>query len=740
MMNQLMTIWTTAKGKVVIMSWKIVKGYTLIEEADSQGESAESEDSNSDPETEVVLRAVSPLSENSLARLPFEVVRMKMRANGWSVMRRFLPIMDGVTLKNVITSACTWMIPQETGSCAQESRTTGMILRLNLRQEETLPHLQLPVFVRSVGWFRNYSRKWISRVMPLGAAEILVTHKDRSVKGKAIVMAMSGMELLMGNDFLKQFGSIRINYQAEKPLLTMGDLPLAAISLPAKEESEDTLPKTAFVTVDGLYQFRALPFGLTNAPDDVIVYSATFEQHLERLQSVLDCLAKANLKLKWSKCSFAENTLKVLGHVVTQEGVGPDPEKLEAVKNFPCPAVGHSTANKIKRAQSFLGLCSYYRLKSFNAQKVALTSAPVLAHPNYDLPMEILPDACGVGIAQRIDGVERPVAYASRLLCKSEANYSITEKECLALVWCLTKFRCFLWCCQVKVITDHQALCWLMSKRDLAGLHDNADCLSRNPLQKVEEMEDDRCFIVPAIESEAPDILSPEDDDSVISKQRAHREWNEKISKLQDRKERVNNFQTVADNEETVTAHPTPDDVAVAPPIPSEETPARRPIRNRRPPTRYLTCLVPFLVLLVTVFNPPMVTALILRENTIFKEHVDVAFSESAWTIVTDLDLGPAGAAIAYLQQKILQQHAVAEKWKLQGSRAQKIAAKRIFSKSRTFMKDLESVNEQFTTVKEALNTNPRNRRSLIDGGGSALKWLFGVSTQQDLEAVKCNG
>ncbi|KAI9565303.1 hypothetical protein GHT06_009091 [Daphnia sinensis] len=103
-----------------------------------------------------------------------------------------------------------------------------------------------------------------------------------------------------------------------------------------------------------------------------------------------------------------------------------------------------------------------------------------------------------------------------------------------------------------------------MSKRDLAGrlarwsislqeyditivyrsgkVHDNADVLSRNLLQQVEEMEDDRCFIVAAIESEAPDILSPEGDDSVISKQRAHREWNEKISKLQDGKERVNDF------------------------------------------------------------------------------------------------------------------------------------------------------------------------------------------------------
>ena len=94
--------------------------------------------------------------------------------------------------------------------------------------------------------------------------------------------------------------------------------------------------------------------------DDVIVYSATFEQHLERLRLVLDCLEKANLKLKWSKCSFSENTLKVLGHVVTKEGVGPDPEKLESVKDFPSPAEGHSRADRVKRVQSFLGLCSYY--------------------------------------------------------------------------------------------------------------------------------------------------------------------------------------------------------------------------------------------------------------------------------------------------------------------------------------------------------------------------------------------
>lgn len=126
--------------------------------------------------------------------------------------------------------------------------------------------------------------------------------------------------------------------------------------------------------------------------------------------------------------------------------------------------------------------------------------------------------------------------------------------------------------------------------------------------------------------------------------------------------------------------------------------------------------------------------ALILWKNTIFKENVHVAFSESAWTIVTDLDLGPAGATTAYLQQKILQQQALVDKWKMQDSRPQKIAAKRIFVELQ--LKELESTTKKFPTVKEALNTNPRNRRSLIDGRGSALKWLFGVSTQQDLEEL----
>ena len=367
-------------------------------------------------------------------------------------------------------------------------------------------------------------------------------------------------------------------------------------------------PKSAFVTADGLFQFKVMPFGLTNAPgtfqramdlilaglrwsaclvylDDVVVYSPTLEQHLVRLKLVLTCFAKAGLKLKWTKCHFAQTSLRVLGHVVSKDGIGPDPDKLEAVNDFPSPAVGRNHGDQVKRIQSFLGLCSYYRRhirnfamvarpmtqltkngipfqwgpeeeRSFADLKKALTSAPVLAHPNYLLPMEIIPDACGYGIggvlAQKIDGVEHPIAYASRLLTASEINYSITEKECLALVWCLIKFRSFVWGCPITVITDHQALCWLMTKKDLAGrlarwslslqeydirivyrngkLHDNADCLSRNPLLPPEDQLEDRCVLFGAVTEEP---LLPTDKWDIQREQRKDPKWHSIIALLE---------------------------------------------------------------------------------------------------------------------------------------------------------------------------------------------------------------
>lgn len=152
--------------------------------------------------------------------------------------------------------------------------------------------------------------------------------------------------------------------------------------------------KTAFITADGLYQFKVLPFGLTNAPstyqrtmevvlaglkwtacliyiDDVVVFAPTFEEHLLRLDQVLSCLRKANFKLKLSKCRFGETKLKVLGHVVDATGIAPDPEKLQAVNDIPSPRACKSKKKRVKAIQSILGLCSYYRRHIENFARIA---------------------------------------------------------------------------------------------------------------------------------------------------------------------------------------------------------------------------------------------------------------------------------------------------------------------------------------------------------------------------------
>jgi transposase InsO family protein len=350
------------------------------------------------------------------------------------------------------------------------------------------------------------------------------------------------------------------------------DLQAGYHQIPVRPEDR---PKTAFITADGLWQFRMMPFGLRTAGqtfqravdtifgrlkwwaclaylDDTIVHAPSVSEHLIRLELSLTCVRQAKFKLKPSKCHFLQTELKILGHIVTRFGLTPDPEKVKAISDFPSPNDAKTTAAKIKAVQSFVGLCSYYRRhvasfamiaqplteltkstgtfqwdseqqESFTKLKQALAEAATLTHPNYDQPMELHADACGYGVGcalvQRIDGLERPIAFASRLLSKSESNYSITEKECLALVWATKKFRNFLWGNKVHVFTDHQALCWLMTKRDLAGrlarwsltlqefdlsifykngkAHADADCLSRYPVELPQtEEEEDRCLIV----------------------------------------------------------------------------------------------------------------------------------------------------------------------------------------------------------------------------------------------------
>ncbi|CAM4797928.1 unnamed protein product [Rotaria magnacalcarata] len=235
------------------------------------------------------------------------------------------------------------------------------------------------------------------------------------------------------------------------------------------EMDKDSKEKTAFITHRGLYEFNVMPFGLTNAPatfqrlmdivlaglkwqcclvyiDDIIVYSPNFEQHLLDLEKVFLALREANLTLKASKCCFCRKEMKYLGHVVTQNGIKPDPTLTKAVTDFPQP-------KPIKDVQSFLGLTGYYRrfiknyakiaeplikqlrqLKernyhlswtpecttAFEALKNKLTAAPIMSTPNFNEPFILELDACEYGLvavlAQEYNKMKHVIAYASRTL------------------------------------------------------------------------------------------------------------------------------------------------------------------------------------------------------------------------------------------------------------------------------------------------------------------------------------
>jgi hypothetical protein len=360
-----------------------------------------------------------------------------------------------------------------------------------------------------------------------------------------------------------------------------------------KEDRE----KTAFVTADGTFHFLVMPFGLCTAQatfqrtmdtvlgglrwtaclvyvDDIIVYASNTE-HTKRLRLVLEALQKANLKLKLPKCRFGESAITALGHRINADGISPDPEKIDAVARFPPPSPTAKRAEKVKLIKSYLGLCSYYRRHmpgfaeiakplfdltkektlfiwttahqtSFDKLKELLSKAATLAYPDPSAEFEIHPDACGYGVGavllQKQAGIERPLAFASRLMTPSERNFSITEKECLALVWAVKKFRPFIWGCPIKIVTDHHALCWLQSKSDLAGrlarwamtlsehkytithkngkLHQDADALSRYPTND----ENDRPQTTTDTHSDTPICLLTQDNRNELQEGQ-QREW-----------------------------------------------------------------------------------------------------------------------------------------------------------------------------------------------------------------------
>jgi len=330
---------------------------------------------------------------------------------------------------------------------------------------------------------------------------------------------------------------------------------------PVAESSREC---TAFtVPGRGLYHWKVMPFGLHSAPatfqraldsvigpdmepnafaylDGIIIIGRTLEEHVQHLQEVFRRLRKANLRLNAKKCSFIKRSLVYLGHVISEEGIHTDPDKISAVRRLSPP----TTCKELRRC---LGIASWYRrfvpnfasvvqpmsllLKkgkkwqweqeqqdAFEELKRKLTEAPVLACPDFNEKFVLQTDASDIGLGavltQKIQGEERVIAFASRRLIAAEENYSATEKECLAIIWTIRKLRCYLEGYRFEVITDHLALKWLNSIDNPTGRIARwalelqqyqfdvtyrrgsqnivADALSRQPLEVLQMIQEDK--------------------------------------------------------------------------------------------------------------------------------------------------------------------------------------------------------------------------------------------------------
>lgn len=284
------------------------------------------------------------------------------------------------------------------------------------------------------------------------------------------------------------------------------------------ELEPDAKEKTAFIVPGkGFFQFSCMPFGLVNAAqtlskvmeralgydlepyvftylDDILICSDSFQEHLDLLKKVSERLRNANLTINIEKSKFCVKQLKYLGYIIDQNGLRTDPEKVEAIINYPIPT-------SLKQIRRFVGMTSWYRRfidnfselttpiteltknkkfhwtdeanNAFMKLKSALVSAPVLSNPRYDLPFIITCDssdtAIGGTLSQIFEDGEHVIAYASQKLTTAQRKYFTCEKELLAVLICIEKFRGYVEGVHFEVITDNSAVVWLNHFKDPSG-------------------------------------------------------------------------------------------------------------------------------------------------------------------------------------------------------------------------------------------------------------------------------
>lgn len=279
--------------------------------------------------------------------------------------------------------------------------------------------------------------------------------------------------------------------------------------------------KTAFSTSSGHYETLVMPFGLSNSPsvfqsfindvfrdmlnrwvvvyiDDILIYSNTYHEHIQHVRAVLQRLIQHKLYAKAEKCEFHRTSTSFLGYIISREGVAMDDGKVKAVLEWPQP-------HTLKELQRFLGFANFYRrfirnfsgvaaplttmtrrktsrltwspeaVRAFQELKRRFTSAPILRHPDPELPFTVEVDASNTGIgavlSQRQGEPSKmfPCAFYSRKLSAAERNYDVGNRELLAMKAALEEWRHWLEGAKhpFVILTDHKNLEYLRSAKRL---------------------------------------------------------------------------------------------------------------------------------------------------------------------------------------------------------------------------------------------------------------------------------
>lgn len=353
------------------------------------------------------------------------------------------------------------------------------------------------------------------------------------------------------------------------------DINSAFWSIPLRIEDRR---KTGFVTQEGQFQWTCLPFGLKTAPaifqrilsniirkhklsdftvnyiDDILVFSKSFEEHVEHLSQLLEAIIKEGFRLKLSKCTFALDSVQYLGHIIKHNSISPIKDNLISIKNFPVP-------KNQKNIRQFLGKINFYNeyvpkislileplhnllrkgqkfiwseecQKAFEYMKNFLCTQPTLAIFDASLPIHIYTDASLQGIGAVLkqpqlnddSKIEKPVAYFSKKLNETQKRKKAIYLECLAIKESIRYWQHWLIGRHFKVFSDHKPLekmniktrtdeelgdiSYYLSQYDFEIIYRpgknnlEADCLSRNPVLESQEDEDDQLKIVNLIKIE----------------------------------------------------------------------------------------------------------------------------------------------------------------------------------------------------------------------------------------------